>query len=167
MQSTQFIRAAGMVAMATAGIVLGAARPAHSWVHPVDVFQRYFQPDGDLTQNDWIRGCIVSTGLFKDPSGDQAVLNTYSGVITGLQSHCAPFEGYITIVTFDGAKLKQGLTGVTHTANRRVTGTPQPGDDFIVYRAVSKGDFGDALVGAHVCATNTNALITCWDITAF
>ena len=160
------VRAAGLVATALVGMVAGTATPAHSWTHPINQPLVYFQPDGDRRDTDWIRGCIVETTLRKDSGGDFVELVAFSGSFKGLSSHCAHNEGYVTVVTYDGTRLNRGPAAVTSRAFGPVV-DPGVGSNYYYSYARSFGPYGQAIFGAHVCATNVNALITCWDITVF
>ena len=164
---TGSLKSAALAAVAMAGAIAGTATPAHSWVHSLGD-KVYYMPGGP--SESYLSACIVETNLAKFPEGDAAYLLTYAGILNGLFTRCRVDLGSIQIVTYDGRKVENGRLALVDPG---IVGRPQGrlGTDTYIDTglAVSTGDYGKAIIGANVCAANTDEppLFLCWQITVF
>ena len=161
------LKSAALAAVAMAGAILGTATPAHSWVHGLGD-KVYYMPGGP--DESYLTACIVETNLGKHPDGDRAFLFAFSGVLGGLVSRCRLDLGSIQIVTYDGRNVQNGpLAAVLPGAALPPQGRSSNGTYVEAGIALSTGDYGKAIVGANVCAANTDnpPLFLCWQISVF
>jgi hypothetical protein len=161
------LRRLALTATALAGALVGAAVPAHAepylpppvhWIHPLANEQTYYLPGGPTAT--YLSGCVAKSTLLKTKDYDWAELYLHWEPNHPVApSRCNVYNGFVTVVVKDAAGLHNGPREHTYYNIYR-----EHQNDITGF-ARSKGQRGQAIVGAHYDAANDAGVWFSWDVT--